>query len=152
MARKIQYGETMNREKAFNTHLILFFALFLVFLGLGVFILLDGDIMLSVVGFLFAIVAIFAIIISPVVYIFDDDKLTIVYFFGIKETITWKYVRSITKRGGWFQKRRGFPVYEISYPQKEKVPFFVEGCVTSSGKTKKLLKKYCKKNIKEYWN
>ena len=146
----------MKRKIAFNTHLIFFFFLLLVFVGLAIFFLTDsedGDVALSVVGFALAAAPIFGIVISPVIYIFEDNKLTIVYCLGMKEIITWKEIRAVRKMGGWFGgKGRGFPVYEVIYPKHKKTPFFVEGCIVSNRKTAKLLKEYYKKNIKEYWD
>ena len=142
-------------KKAFNTHLIFFFVMLIVFIGLAVFFLLDsenGYEALSIAGFALAAAPIFVIVISPVIYIFEDDKLTIVYCLGIKEVIAWKEIRSIKKMGGWFGKGRGLPVYGITYPKKRKTPFFVEGCIVSNRKTAKLLKAYYRKNIKEYWD
>ena len=143
------------RNVTFNTHLIFFFVLFLIFIGLAIFFMTDNedaDIALSMAGFALAAAPIFVIVISPVIYIFEDDKLTIVYCLGIKEVITWKEIRSIKKMGGWFGKGRGVPVYEVIYPKHKKTPFFVEGCIVSNRKTAKLLKVYYKKNIKEYWD
>ena len=142
------------RKIAFNTNHIFFFVLFVIFIGLAISFLTDskdGDIILSIAGFTMAVAPIFAIVISPVIYIFDDDQLTIVYCLGIKEVISWKEIRSITKRGGWFKGTgRGMPVYEIAYPNKKKIPFFVEACVAHNKKTAKLMKEYYKKNIVEY--
>ena len=147
---------TKERKIAFNTHLIIIFVLFLIFIGLAIFFLTDredGDIALSVAGFAMAVAPIFGIVISPVIYIFEDDKLTIVYCLGMREVIAWRDIRSIRKMGGWFGgKGRGFPVYEVVYPKHKKTPFFVEGCIVSTRKTAKLLKEYYKKNIKEYWD
>ena len=143
------------RKIAFNTNQIFFFVLLFIFICLAIFFLTDsedGDIALSVAGFALSAAPIFAIVISPVIYIFEDDKLTIVYCLGIKEVIAWKEIRSIKKMGGWFGKGRGLPVYEITYPKKRKTPFFVEGCIVSNRKTAKLLKAYYRKNIKEYWD
>ena len=144
------------RKIAFNTHLIFFFVLLLIFIGLAFFFLTDsedGDIALSVAGFALAAVPVFAIVISPVIYIFESDTLTIVYSLGMKEIVAWKEIRAIKKMGGWFGgKGRGFPVYEVIYPKKRKIPFFMEGCIVSNRKTAKLLKEYYKKNIKEYWD
>ena len=148
----------MKKEQkvAFNTHLIFFFVLLLIFISLAIFFLTDSDdadIALSIVGFALAAAPVFGIVISPVIYIFEDDKLTIVYCLGMKEIIAWKEIRSIRKMGGWFGgKGRGFPVYEVIYPKYKKTPFFVEGCIVSNRKTAKLLKAYYKKNIKEYWD
>lgn len=145
-----------HRRIVFNTHLIIIFVLFLIFIGLAIFFLTDSedaDIALSIVGFVLAAAPVFGIVISPVIYIFEDDKLIIVYCLGMKEIITWKEIRSIRKMGGWFGgKGRGFPVYEVIYPKKRKTPFFVEGCIVSNRKTAKLLKEYYKKNIKEFWD
>ena len=163
MKGNLNYGDdcgvtsmSKQRKIAFNTHLIFFFVLSLIFIGLAIFFLTDnedGDITLSIVGFALAAVPIFGIVISPVIYIFEDDKLTIVYILGMKEIITWKEMRSIRKMGGWFGgKGRGFPVYEVTYPKYKKTLFFVEGCIVSNRKTAKLLKEYYKKNIKQYWD
>ena len=126
------------RKIAFNTNQIFFFVLLLIFLSLAIFFLIDsedGDIALSVAGFALTIAPIFAIIISPVIYIFEDDTLTIVYCLGIKEVIAWKEIRSVAKRGGWFKGTgRGMPVYEIAYPNKKKIPFFVDACVAHNRK------------------
>ena len=146
----------MKRKIVLNTHLIFVFLLLLFFIGLAFFFMTDsedGDAFLSILRILISVVSVFAIVISPVIYIFEEDKLTIVYCLGMKEMIAWKEIRSITKRGGWFGgKGRGFPVYEVIYPKKSKTPFFVEGCIASNKKTAKLLKEYYKKNIKEYWD
>lgn len=96
------------RKIAFNTNNIFFFVLFLIFIGLAIFFLTDnenGDIILAIAGFAMAVAPIFAIVISPIIYIFKDDKLTIVYCLGMKEVIAWKDIRSVTKRGGWFKGR-----------------------------------------------
>ena len=142
------------RKIAFNTNQIFFFVLLFIFICLAIFFLTDsedGDIALSVAGFALSAAPIFAIVISPVIYIFEDDKLTIVYCLGIKEVIAWKEIRSVTKRGGWFKGTgRGMPVYEIAYSNKKKIPFFVEACVAHNKKTKKLMKEYYKNNIEEY--
>ena len=66
----------MKRKIAFNTHLIFFFFLLLVFVGLAIFFLTDsedGDVALSIVGFALAVAPIFGIVISPVIYIFEDN-------------------------------------------------------------------------------
>ena len=146
----------MKRKIVLNTHLIFVFLLLLFFVGLAFFFLTDsedGDASLSIVRIMISAVSVFVIVISPVIYIFEEDKLTIVYCLGMKEMIAWKEIRSIRKRGGWFGgKGRGVPVYEVIYPKKSKTPFFVEGCIASNKKTAKLLKEYYKKNIKEYWD
>ena len=142
------------RKIAFNTNQIFFFVLLFIFICLAIFFLTDsedGDIALSVAGVALSAAPIFAIVISPVIYIFEDDKLTIVYCLGIKEVIAWKEIRSVTKRGGWFKGTgRGMPVYEIAYSNKKKIPFFVEASVAHNKKTKKLMKEYYKNNIEEY--
>ena len=146
----------MKRKIVLNTHLIFVFLLLLFFIGLAFFFMTDsedGDAFLSILRILISAVSVFVIVISPVIYIFEEDKLTIVYCLGTKEMIAWKEIRSIRKRGGWFGgKGRGVPVYEVIYPKKSKTPFFVEGCIASNKKTAKLLKEYYKKNIKEYWD
>jgi hypothetical protein len=64
----------MKRKIVFNTYLILVFLLLLVFIGLANFFLLDsedGDAFLSIVGIMISAVPVFAIVISPVIYIYS---------------------------------------------------------------------------------
>ena len=147
----------MNRERknAWNTHLVFFFILFVIFIRLAIFFAVDReerDIALAVVGFVLAAAPLLAIVISPVVYVFDCEKLTIVYCLGVKETIAWKDIRSITKRGGWFGKGQGLPVYEIAYPRRDKLPFFAQSCVVSNRRTARLIQEHYRKPIKEDWD
>ena len=63
-------------KQAFNTHLIFFFVMLLVFIGLAIFFLSDsedGDVALSIAGFALAAAPIFVIVISPVIYIFEYE-------------------------------------------------------------------------------
>ena len=142
-----------HRKYAFNTHIVFFFVILVIFICLAIFFLKDseeGSIFCAIGGFALAVAPIFAIIISPVVYIFEDESLTIVYCLGFKERIAWKKIRSITKWGGWFlENGRGMPVYEIAYPHKEKYPFFVNATIARNRKTTKLVKKYYKRNIED---
>lgn len=145
-----------SRNIAFNTHLIFFSVMLLIFIGLGILFLTDiteGGNVLSFACAVLAAAPIFAIVSSPAFYIFEDDKLTIVYCLGIKEVISWKEIRYVRKIGGWFGgKGKELPVYEVIYPKKRKTPFFVEGHIVRNRKTAKLLKEYYKNNIKECWD
>ena len=140
-----------HRKYAFNTHLVFFFVLLLIFICFAILFLTDseeGSIPGAICGFALACAPVFAIIISPVLYIFEEDSLTIVYCLGFKERIVWKKIRSITKWGGWFVGNgRGMPVFEIAYPHEEKYPFFVNATIARNRKTTKLIKMYCNKNI-----
>lgn len=142
-----------HRKYAFNTHIVFFFVMLFIFIGLAILFLTDseeGSIPGVICGFALAGAPIFAIIISPIVYIFEDESLTIVYCLGFKERIAWKKIRSITKWGGWFLGNgRGMPVYEIAYPHKEKYPFFVNATIARNRKTTKLVKKYYKRSIED---
>ena len=150
----------MKRKIAVNTHFILFFVFLVIFINLAVFFLITSknvNVFPAVVISVPTAVLIFVVLISPVVYIFEDDKLTIIYCIGTKEIIAWKEIRSITRCVGWFLGKskgtdRGLPVYEVDYQRKKKLPFFAKACIVNSTKTSKLLKEYYKKNIKEYWN
>ena len=144
------------KKTAFNTNLIFFILLFSVFLFLTIFFLTDSeekDVALFVAGLFLCAVPVFAIVISPLLFIFENDKLTIVYCFGFKEEISWREIKSISKWGGWFRGNgRGFPIYEISYPTRKKLPYFAQAHIPHNKKTAKLLQSFYKKKINEYWD
>ncbi len=145
----------MGRKIILNTHLIAYLLLLALYVGLGVYFLSDkeiGNIVLSVICFVLAALPIVSIIISPAVFVFDDDKLTIVYFLSLTEVIYWSEIRSVVKRGGSLlgQTGKGLPEYEIIYPHRPSTPFFIDSCIIRNKKTAKLLKRYCKKNIRDY--
>ena len=85
--------QKMHRKFAFNTHLVFFFVMLFIFICLAIFFLTDskdGSIPCAIGGFALAVAPIFAISISPIVYVFEDESLTIVYCLGFKERIVWK--------------------------------------------------------------
>ena len=147
----------MKRKIAFNTHFVLFFVVMVIFSVFTAFFLINGNVFSAVVCAIPTVIMIFVVLISPVMYAFEDDKLTIRYCIGIKEIVEWKEIRSITRCVGWFIGKsngadRGLPVYEVDYQRKKNLPSFVKPCIVNNTKTTNLLKEYYKKNIKEYWN
>lgn len=138
----------MNKKHiAINTHLILCFVLFLVFLGFSIGCAIENEIGLCVMFALFILLPAFVFAISPLYFVFSDECVKIIYNFGLREQIKWSEIRSISSMGSWISKGGGLPHYVIAYPQKEKRPFFIVGEVTKTAKTTKLIKKYYKKKI-----
>lgn len=138
----------MNKKHiAINTHLIFYFVLFLVFLCLCVSCAIENNIGLSIGFAIFVVCPVFIFAISPLYFVFSDEYIEIVYNFGLKEQIKWSEIRNIYSVGSWISKGGGLPHYVIAYPKKEKRPFFVVSEITKTAKTKKLIKKYYKKEI-----
>ncbi len=136
----------MNKKHiAFNTHLILCFALFIVFLGLCIGSAIENEIGLSIMFAIFILLPLFVFAVSPLYYTFSDECIEIIYNFGQKEIIKWNEIRSISLLGSWIGS--GLPHYVIAYPRKEKGLFFVVGEIQKTRKTKKLIEKYYKKKI-----
>ena len=149
----------MKRKIAFNTHFVFLFIVMLVFVAFTTFFLINsnGNMFPAAICAIPTLIMIFVVLISPVIYIFEDDRLTIRYCVGIKEIIEWKEIRTITRCVGWFigksnAANRGLPVYDVDYQRKKKLPFFIKPCIVNNTKTTNLLKEYYKKNIKEYWD
>ena len=142
-----------NKELAFNTNLIFFAALFVVFIVMAISFLVENaeeSIACAIGCFIISAAPLFAIVISPIFYIFDSEKVTLLYCVGIREQISWKEIRSITKDGGWFRgSGKGMPTFEISYPKRRKYPFFVNSNITRNRKTTNLIKKYYKQQIRD---
>ena len=133
----------MNKKQiAVNTHLIFFAAFFLMLLGIFESVARGKETGLSI-GFGLALLApVVCFCISPLYFVFSDEGVEIVYHFGQREYIKWNEIRDISLMGSWLSRGGGPPHYVITYPRKEKRPFFVAGEISKTGKTKKLLKKY----------
>ena len=139
----------MNNKKqiAINTHLWVPIVLFTVFMNMSIACIRENKIVLTV-GFLIAtLIPIFSFLISPVYYTFSEESITITYLFGQKEVIKWNSIRSITLYGSWISRGGGTPHYHIVYPTNKKRAFFVNGEISKTRKTKRLIKKYYKKNF-----
>lgn len=80
-------------------------------------------------------------------YVFSEDSVEIIYLWGQKEEIKWDVVRSITQNGSWISRYSAPPYYNFAYPVDKKRLFFMRGDVSKTRKTKKLIKKYYKKDI-----
>ena len=132
---------------AFNTHLILCFVLFSIFIGLSIGCAIEGDIGLSIMFGIFVLLPVFVFAISPLYFVFSDEYVEIVYNFGQKEIIKWSDIRNISLMGSWIGAGGGLPHYVIAYPKKDKRLFFVVGEIQKTRKTKKFIEKYYKKKI-----
>lgn len=126
---------------AFNTHLFLRIGMFLIFLFMAIISAKDGEIGCAIVFGIATLLPIFVFLISPLYMIFSYKEIKIVYVMGQKEIIRWTDVRNITSHGGFFSKYDPLPYYELSYPQNKKRPFFVNGEIPKTFKTKRLIKK-----------
>lgn len=131
------------RNIALNTHLILCVILFLVFLGLSISCAIENEIGMTILFSIFTLLPIFVFSMSPLYFVFSSEEVEIVYNFGQKELIKWNSVRSISLIGAG----GGLPHYVFAYPRMEKRIFFVVGEIPKTRKTKKLIKRYYKKNI-----
>ena len=129
---------------AFNTHLILCFFLFVVFLGLSISCAIGKEIVFSIIFAILVLLPMFMFAISPLYFVFSEECVEIIYHFGQRETIKWRDIRNISRMGGWVTPGGGLPHYVIAYPQKEKRVFFVAGEIPVTRKTKKLIIKYYK--------
>lgn len=137
--------KSSKKQTAFNTHLSLALILFLIFAGLAVLCGTEKE-MGTAVGFaVAALLPLFFFFISPLYFVFSEDEVRIVYCFGQRECIPWSGVRSVSLIGSWVGV--GMPYYSLAYPTKEKRPFFVRGEIAKTGKTKRLIQKYYKRNV-----
>lgn len=138
----------MNKKHiAFNTHLILWLVMILVFFGLSVGFAIESEVGLCIASAIVALVPAFVCVTSPLYFIFNDKCVEIVYNLGQREQIKWSEVRYITLLGSWIGSGDGLPHFVVAYPQMEKRVFFVRGEIPKTRKTKKLIKKYYKKKI-----
>ena len=135
------------RQIAFNTHLLLNVVLFAVMLAGAVVTSGDGGTVFeTVLCYVFAALFILTILISPLRFIFTGESVTIVYCLGVKERILWSEVREIYSEGSVFGGG-GLPRYNVVYPCENKRLFFVNGEITKTKRTGRLLKKFWGKEI-----
>ena len=133
---------------ALNTQLIPLVVSFFGLLRLAAISAADKDVVFAVVFVLFAAVVGFGCAISPLYVAFSEESVEIVYTCGKREEIRWSDIRSITAEGSWFAKGGGLPHFVLSFPRKEKKPFFVVGEIPRTRTTKTLIERYYKKKIK----
>ena len=138
----------MNKKHiAFNTHLIFFIILSVIFLGFSIGCVMENDVGLSIMFAIFFLLPLFVLAISPLYFTFSDECIEIVYNFGQREIIKWSDIRNISLMGSWIGAGGGLPHYVIAYSRKEKRLFFVVGEIPKTRKTKKLIEKYYKKKV-----
>lgn len=96
---------------------LLFVVLFILF-GIGCLLYPDTDIAATVVMFIMAAGFLFFLLLQPVCFVFEKDKLTIRYFFGFHEIIHWEKVQKVIL----YSTRSFFPFFRTV-----KYRFAVEG-------------------------
>lgn len=132
---------------AFNKHLCIPLFLFTVFLYMSVSCADDQEWAMVALSLLFALLAFFAILIQPLIIVFQKDEINIIYTVGVKETIRISQIHNIYQQGHWFAGGRGCPVYVVCYPHASKKAFFMISEIPKTRKTKKLLKQFYNKTI-----
>lgn len=135
-----------SRHIALNTHLILWFVMVFVFLGLSVGSAIEGVVGLCIAFAAFALVPAFVFLISPLRFVFDNKCIEIIYVLGQREQIRWSEIRNISQYGSWIGGG-GPPHFVIAYRQGEKRPFYVRGEIPKTRKTEKLFRLYYKIEI-----
>ena len=140
-ARKIK------EEKVVNKRIFGFVVAFLFCLPLAFVFFWAEVVYMGIIFFIGALLQIFAIITTPVGYIFSQERVVIKYLFGLEESTTWGRVFSVTR---WFEEPFKYfylDVYKLTYRQEKKRYFFMEGIIVKNKKTTELMKKYCPKKI-----
>ena len=132
---------------AFNTRLLFITLMFFVFSFLAYCCIKDREFEIGVVFGILALLPIFIFLISPLYMVFSYREIKIVYVLGQTEIINRLDIRSIVSFGGFLSKSEPFPYYVITYPKSKKLPFFVNGEIPKTLKTKKLIKKYYKDKL-----
>lgn len=145
---KIKAPAKMEKYIAINYHNFAF--LFAVFVGLlfSCFGFEIEEAIFVVVGIAIVLIFVFLLLISPTHYIFTNEKLIICHPFKRREMILWEDVTDVIGFGSWFRHTLfGLPHYKIYYRHKKEV-VFLNGEICRSRRTKKLLEKYYKGNVK----
>lgn len=135
-------SNTKKREIAINTHLLLPTIMFLITAFMSANCIKERDAVLAVGFAVFALLALFDFLISPMYYVFSEKGIVIIYLWKQKEEIEWNSVRDVTFSGCWIPHGDGTPHYHIAYPTDKQRLFFIRGDISKTGKTERLLKMY----------
>ncbi len=146
---KMSKNKNSKKHFALNSHYIVIIPFFIIMILFGTACAMENDIWLATAFYIFSLVPIFCLCISPIYYIFTDKSVIIIYCFGIKEIINWSDIRIASKHGSWWFDR-SMPAYRLAYPQIKKRLFFVNGEISYSRKTAKYIKQFYKKKIEDY--
>ncbi len=136
------------KQMAFNSHILphtflVLFGFLLISFGLW-----SNEIIFIVFGIILAVVFVAVLLISPTHYIFSEENVVICHPFKRKETICWGRIRSIKIYRGWFYRiGLGYNHYKIYY-RHQKACLFLNGEICRTKRTKNLLQKYYKGNVK----
>ncbi|MGM9647996.1 MAG: hypothetical protein ACI3YH_07690 [Eubacteriales bacterium] len=108
------------KKTVFNDRIItpLLFAMAFILLGIGCLVYLDTDIVEAVVMFIIAAGFLNFLLLQPICFVFEKDKLTVRYFFGFHEIIYWEKVQKMI----FYSTRTLFPLFH-----SVKYQFMVEG-------------------------
>lgn len=134
-------------EKVINKRIFVFPVAFILFFSIGM-LLLGFDKAFGALLIVIAIMALTIMFMTPVGYIFSEERLVIKYLFGFKEVIIWTNVLSVMMR---FETSKGIYItqkdYELYYRAENKRHFFMQGRIAKNKRTTELMEKYCPKRI-----
>lgn len=137
----------MSEEKVFNKRILGFVICFFLMLAFSLLWLVLDETVLAIACIILSLLQIAFILITPVFYIFSEEKLTIKYFFGREENIFRKNIRAVVKNYESAFRYTLLDTYKIYYYSKEKTPFYMQGVVSKNKKTTALLEKYYSKKL-----
>jgi hypothetical protein len=136
---------TYCEEKIINKRIFGFIIAFFVAMIFSLVWFIIDEIGLGIASVFLAIFQILFILITPISYIFSEEKLIIRYIFGLEENIPWQNVRTITSHLEEAGRYYYLESYKFYYYSEEKHPFYMHGVVAKNKKTIYLMDKYCPK-------
>lgn len=141
----------MEFEKAFNRRIfgyVLAFVLLLPFAKLWFYVECPG---IAVCCIILAIIQLVFVLITPYSYVFSKECLVIKYPFGKCENIPWQDVRAVWPHSDYIFRFTSLGAYCFCYYSEDKHPFYMRGVVSKNKKSTNLMKKYCTKNLRHYF-
>ena len=135
------------RQIAINTHLWFPIVIFAIFVLIAISCAAEQNTGAAIGFFMATLLPLFAFLVSPMYYVFSEESVEVVYLWGQKEEIEWDSIKSIHLLGSWVSRGDASPHFHIAYPTNKKRLFFMNGDISKTGKTKKLIKKYYKKDV-----
>ncbi len=132
-----------DEDKVINKRIFGFVAGILIALIWSLFFLSGGEKGMGIFFLVFAFLEIAGMLITPISYVFSEEKLVINYFFGLKENIYWRHLPHVITLHEEPTEFIWLKTYEFFYYSEDKRLFFMRGVVSKNKKTKKLMEKYC---------
>ncbi len=141
----------MEFEKVTNKRILGYILAFILLIPFALLWLYVDCHIIAVCCIILAVIQLVFILITPYGYVFSKKCLVIKYPFGKCENIPWQDVKIIVSHGENAFRYAMLDSYRFYYFFEDKQLFYMHGVVSKNKKITALMRKYCTKNLRHYF-